>query len=144
MEDVKFFKKCPKCDKEIFYKRKGDLQQGRKNNTICKQCVSDSRKLGLNPKQYFRNCPQCNILLEYSDLKFRNRAEKLNKKCRSCASPFKGQKNKKLKESLNILYSDGKKLKECKTCKNQFSVNKWNENKKYCTFECYINNDDII
>jgi len=34
MENIKLSRNCPKCSKEIIYKRKGDLQQGIKNNTI--------------------------------------------------------------------------------------------------------------
>ena len=144
MENIKLSRNCPKCSKEIFYKRKGDLQQGIKHNTICKQCVADNRILGLNPKQYSRKCPDCDNTLFYSDLKFKNRAENLNKKCRSCSSPFKGKNNPKLSESLDYFFSEKRKFKNCKICLKEFRITEWDKNKKYCSFECYTNDDEIL
>jgi very-short-patch-repair endonuclease len=141
MENIKLSRNCPKCSKEIFYKRKGDLQQGIKNNTICKQCVADNRVIDLNPKQYKRNCPECKSEILYRSLKNKNRAEKLNKKCKKCCSPFKDNVNLKLSETLNKIYGPKRIIKQCKTCDSKFSVTKWEENRIYCSFNCYINDD---
>lgn len=144
MENIQLSRNCPKCNKEIIYKRKGDLQQANKNNTICKQCVADNRIIGLTPKQYIRECPCCKQTLFYSDLKFRNRSENLNKKCRSCSSPFKGNNNHILSSTFDKIYKDKRNKKECKICKNIFIITEYNKNKKYCCFDCYINDDEIL
>jgi hypothetical protein len=144
MENLELSKNCPLCNKSIYYKRKGDLQQAKKHNTKCKQCVSDLRIYGKNEKNYKRNCPKCKNIIFYSNLKFRNRSEKLGKCCRSCSSPFKDKKNIKLSESFDLVYSDKRKLKNCKTCNKGFIVTKGGEDRIYCCFKCYINDDNIL
>lgn len=142
---MKFTRKCPKCDVNIFYKRKGDLQQGLKHNTICKKCVAVNKKHKIpNPKIYERKCPICNKKILHSLLKVKNRAEKLKLQCRQCASPFSGKKNNKLSITFNKLYESKRVEKECLICNNKFINVEWNKNQKYCSKECYYQDDNIL
>lgn len=133
---------CPKCNKEIYYKRQGDLYQGNKNNTICKQCVADNR-IHYKPKIYERKCPNCKCVIKHSNLKFKIRAEILKTKCRKCSSPFKGNKNKKLSNSLNILHNKNISYKNCKVCDKNMKLTLWEKNRIYCSKKCYFSDDNI-
>jgi endogenous inhibitor of DNA gyrase (YacG/DUF329 family) len=139
----KYERDCPKCGKKIYYKNKGDRQQGIKHNTQCKQCVADSRIHGKNPKKYKRKCPECGTDIFHTSEKTKRRWENQNKKCRSCASPHKGNNNFKLSESFKELYKDRRHRKKCKICGKDFITTKWDIDKIYCSKSCYFNDDSI-
>lgn len=139
---MEFKRQCPKCNKEIYYKRKGDLGQGIKYNTMCKQCVADGR-VYYKEKIYTKLCPGCGINIWYTELKRLRLSINNNIKCGSCSSPFKGKQNKKLKDTLNVINSVNVIYKNCKICNQQIRTTLWDKSRKYCSKTCYFNDSDI-
>ena len=111
---MEFKKKCPICNKDIIYKRKGDLQQAIKFETKCKQCSPKYKiKYGTLPKIFKRNCPKCNKELFYTNIKTKRR-------------------------------SDNRIEKICKVCKKIFIVTPYLKKKIYCCEKCYYEDDNIL
>ncbi len=52
MEETRYFKNCPICDKIIYYSHRGDLNRSIKNNSKCQKCMLTIRnKTNINSKR---------------------------------------------------------------------------------------------
>lgn len=74
---------CPNCNKDIFYKLKGDYNRAVKENRKCKICgykTRPSKKI----TNFSRNCPKCNNPLSYKSYFTWYWAKKHNQLCRRC------------------------------------------------------------
>ena len=55
-----YFRKCPKCKKELGYSLKRSRDDAEKSKTLCISCAKD------NDLKNERNCPGCNKILIYT------------------------------------------------------------------------------
>jgi len=75
-------RKCPKCQRSIFYSNKYKLVRANINGSACLKCCN---KLPPDTNLYFRSCPSCGKKIDYVK-KCRYVAGKKNKtNCKSCA-----------------------------------------------------------
>lgn len=137
-----FTRKCPTCEKDLYYKTKKYLNMATKKKLNCKSC---GKKNNDEIFVSFRNCPQCKKQINYKKPISLEHANDLNyqfKLCRSCISSSV-MKGKTVYDQWLKKYGKeiaDQKLKEMK--KKQSLNNKGEKNSnyggKYSRFESAI------
>lgn len=93
MCNIKFYRKCPSCDKILEYKQKGHRDDAEKKGRICVSCNGKSKK---SPNQsLIRSCPSCNKELTYPNASAQRLADKQGRKCYECANSGTYDSNEK-------------------------------------------------
>lgn len=77
-----FSKKCPRCDKELFYKRKNALVASIKKNWLCRNCGKDN--IRNTETEFKKNCPICKKELIYASQSALKLSLKKNCVCHQC------------------------------------------------------------
>lgn len=93
MKDKNYFRKCPKCDKELGYTDERNYKKAFENNSLCISCAKLENKKSLI---LTRNCPKCGKLIFHTNHYNRKEAEKLGRVCKECSyceRNFKGENN---------------------------------------------------
>lgn len=78
MKEKKFFRNCPKCNKEIGYAQERAYKNACKNKQICIGCAN-TKNVPL-----IRNCPLCDKIITYTKKGNRQTAEKQKTPCFEC------------------------------------------------------------
>jgi hypothetical protein len=97
-------KKCPKCNKEIFYKDKYKLKTALSKNTLCKNCSRFNKTFVKNTK-YNKLCPKCSNVIFYINQYSLEKGINNKSLCRSCC------KKSKLHPRFGIKQSEQEKEK---------------------------------
>jgi endogenous inhibitor of DNA gyrase (YacG/DUF329 family) len=107
----KYFRNCPKCNKEISYVSERNFIKANKSQQICISCAKN-KNIPLT-----RACPQCGELVVYTNKNNRQTAEKRKSLCVKCAglnrdfngenNPFFGRKHsEKTKDLISNYFSN--------------------------------------
>lgn len=100
-KEKKFFRNCPKCNKELGYTTKSEMEKADKNKGFCRSCSFSGRKYGpkIRSGELSRKCPnpkqnpKCERLIYYRSSNQMCTAEQNKSKCPSCRS-FNKEKEK--------------------------------------------------
>jgi hypothetical protein len=91
----KWVRNCPKCNKELTYKNKNQLNKSIRNHTTCKSCSAKNQnvwiysknwkiKLKDDGKIWSKLCSRCGCQQSYKSKIILNRAKRNNAVCREC------------------------------------------------------------
>jgi predicted DNA-binding protein YlxM (UPF0122 family) len=84
MSEIKYFRKCPSCQTDLFYKQKGHRDDAEKKGRVCVKCKSENRKS--QDQSLTKLCPSCNKVQTYPTASSQRLAKKQNRLCSSCAN----------------------------------------------------------
>lgn len=80
---MKWIRKCPKCNKDIYYSDRGVLYRKSIKNRICRDCWKQQVKSARTT--LVRTCPACKKIMKYKDYKNFWAANKKSQKCIACS-----------------------------------------------------------
>ena len=91
----KWVRNCPKCNKELTYKNKNQLNKSIHNHTTCKSCSAKNQNVWIYSKNWkiklkdagkiwSKLCSRCGCQQSYKSKIILNRAKRNNAVCREC------------------------------------------------------------
>lgn len=83
-KETRWSRKCPKCDKELFYSNRKNLLRSTFNNKNCRECYREECKLQRDAVKWSRQCPICSIEIVYKKKSLFVKANKETRSCNKC------------------------------------------------------------
>jgi G:T-mismatch repair DNA endonuclease (very short patch repair protein) len=84
MADGALSRKCPSCEKILYYKTVKGYEYSIKQSACCGSCGTKKEKI-IVPDNLIRQCPACNADIKYKSKQSFRQAAKSNRNCRDCA-----------------------------------------------------------